>query len=365
MLKDQRGPTFDLTALLELQLVTAVIGKCGVGHDWTNQTSSLAGGLMRIHRLMVSLLPFYCSHSTWKQLVGMATAEGSEEQKDSVSSEEVFIVAQKICCNVVDYARAAMTTGRGPEHLATISCVLLTPDLTEAIFPARSTSGGDTPSNLSRPSLGMLVRHIKECTEGYLATFESCQAQSKKVGTPGAMSAEELRQLLPGSGVGIPTTQQQLVARKTLESLVQHKKLQLELYIYIIENCLYILWRHLSFYLEQCKPVDMEPDLVLPGLTSRPAMRRLQGVNETSLSSTTGQRLGPSELSEGVRSVDIERLKTNATKCLTETFFKKILDAEEAHRASNAGLVSFIEAQVRRLRRLLKLKAAQPVLHVS
>ena len=47
----------------------------------------------------------------------------------------------------------------------------------------------------------------------------------------------------------------------------------------IIENCLYILWRHLSFYLEQCKPVDMEPDLVLPGLTSRPAMRRLQGVN--------------------------------------------------------------------------------------
>lgn len=131
VLKDQRGPTFDLTALLELQLVTAVIGKCGVGmwvgvgvaalidhthtigHDWTNQTSSLAGGLMRIHRLMVSLLPFYCSHSTWKQLVGMATAEGSEEQKDSVSSEEVFIVAQKICCNVVDYARAAMTTGRG------------------------------------------------------------------------------------------------------------------------------------------------------------------------------------------------------------------------------------------------------------
>ena len=47
----------------------------------------------------------------------------------------------------------------------------------------------------------------------------------------------------------------------------------------IIENCLYILWRHLSFYLEQCKPVDLEPDLVLPGLTSRPAMRRLQGVN--------------------------------------------------------------------------------------
>ena len=65
---------------------------------------------MRIHRLMVSLLPYYCSHATWKQLVGMVTAE---ENKDSVSSEEVFIVAQKVCCNVVDYARAAMTTGGG------------------------------------------------------------------------------------------------------------------------------------------------------------------------------------------------------------------------------------------------------------
>ena len=126
---------------------------------------------MRIHRLMVSLLPYYCSHATWKQLVGMVTAE---ENKDSVSSEEVFIVAQKVCCNVVDYARAAMTTGGGvcrslvhilsslcsififlfflfcllgnlgPDHSATISCVLLTPDLTEAIFPARSTSGGTT-----------------------------------------------------------------------------------------------------------------------------------------------------------------------------------------------------------------------------
>lgn len=81
-----------------------------IGHDWTNQMSSLAGGLMRIHRLMVSLLPYYCSHATWKQLVGMVTAE---ENKDSVSSEEVFIVAQKVCCNVVDYARAAMTTGGG------------------------------------------------------------------------------------------------------------------------------------------------------------------------------------------------------------------------------------------------------------
>ena len=65
---------------------------------------------MRIHRLMVSLLPYYCSHATWKQLVGMVTAE---ENKDSVPSEEVFIVAQKVCCNVVDYARAAMTTGGG------------------------------------------------------------------------------------------------------------------------------------------------------------------------------------------------------------------------------------------------------------
>lgn len=68
---------------------------------------------MRIHRLMVSLLPVYCSQATWKQLVTMLLAEETGELKDSVSSEEVFIVAQKICCNVVDYARAAMTMGSG------------------------------------------------------------------------------------------------------------------------------------------------------------------------------------------------------------------------------------------------------------
>lgn len=365
VLKEQQGSVFDLTSLHELQLVTAVISKCGVGHDWTNQTSSLAGGLMRIHRLMVSLIPSYCSHTTWKQLVAMVTAEGVEDQKDPALSEEVFIMAQKICCNVVDYARVAMTTG-GSERAATISSVLLSPDLTDAIFPARSTSTGDASRSLSRPSLGLLVRHIRECTERYLTTFESYQAQSKKLAAAGAMSAEELRQLLPDSAAGIATTQQQLVARKTLETLVQHKKLQLDLYIYIIENCLHILWKHLSFYLEQCKPVDLEPDIVLPNLTNRPAMRRLQGTNDTSLPGIAAQRLEPVELSEGVRSTDIEQLKINATKCLTETFFKKILDVEEAQHASTAELkVSFIEAQVRRLRRLLKLKASLPVPRVS
>ena len=52
-----------------------------------------------------------------------------------------------------------------------------------------------TADTSGSPSLGMLVRHIRECTEGYLSTFESYQALSKKVGVPGAMSSEELRQV--------------------------------------------------------------------------------------------------------------------------------------------------------------------------
>ena len=36
-----------------------------------------------------------------------------------------------------------------------------------------------------------------------------------------------------------------------------------------------------------------------------------------------------SSLGDGVRTSDLEELKANATKCLTDGFFKKLLDLEE------------------------------------
>ena len=45
----------------------------------------------------------------------------------------------------------------------------------------------------------------------------------------------------------------------------------------------------------------------------------------------------PLMLSEGVTSQDLEQLKTNSVKCLTDTFFKKLLDLEEVGRGEGEG----------------------------
>ena len=47
-------------------------------------------------------------------------------------------------------------------------------------------------------------------------------------------------------------------------------------WIDIIENMLYILWRHLQYYLVHCKPVDPDISLGVQGI-DRSGPRRLQG----------------------------------------------------------------------------------------
>ena len=46
-----------------------------------------------------------------------------------------------------------------------------------------------------------------------------------------------------------------------------------------MENLLFILWRHLQYYLIHCKPVDPDISLGVPGM-DRSGLRRLQGRRE-------------------------------------------------------------------------------------
>ena len=45
----------------------------------------------------------------------------------------------------------------------------------------------------------------------------------------------------------------------------------------MVENLLFLLWRHLQYYLLHCTPVDPEPNFMLTGINQTP-MRKLQGV---------------------------------------------------------------------------------------
>lgn len=54
----------------------------------------------------------------------------------------------------------------------------------------------------------------------------------------------------------------------------------------IVEHLLYILWRHLQFYLVHCRPMKLSNEYGVKGMTDPrdPTMRRLQGYqNSTSI----------------------------------------------------------------------------------
>ena len=109
-------------------------------------------------------------------------------------------------------------------------------------------------------------------------------------------------QLLSTSGSSLPLPHQQALARRRLKQLLAATHRQIKLYAciqryhsyYLIiaagflvaltmfadiaENLLYVLWRHLQFYLVHCKPVGGATELGVGGVSfSKPAMRRLGG----------------------------------------------------------------------------------------
>ena len=109
-------------------------------------------------------------------------------------------------------------------------------------------------------------------------------------------------QLVSTSGSSLPLPHQQALARRRLKQLLTATHRQIKLYACIqrslllldyssrvffgcldnvadiAENLLYVLWRHLQFYLVHCKPVGGATELGVGGVSfSKPAMRSLGG----------------------------------------------------------------------------------------
>ncbi|XP_064397234.1 nuclear pore complex protein Nup205-like isoform X2 [Halichondria panicea] len=355
VLKEQHQ-VVTMATLQELALVTAVIGHSDVGHDWSSQMATPIGsGLVRLQRLMLTLLPQYWSKQNWKSLVNQVTqSEGGDGVRgvDLMINEDASLVVQQIATNLVSYCRVAMTIG-GTEFSSPYCRILLTPHLAEAITMPSSRATFAPMSGAHPHSLGLLIQHLKECVDGYGSSLETHQQKNRKLES-GTLGMEDVRTLLPANMTvdKLSPAQQQTVARQRLKQLVTNRKQELQHYAYLIENLLYLLWRHLQYYLVHCKPVTSDPQMV--GM-ARSSMRRLQEYGATQSGDLT---FDLSSVGEGVSAADLESLKIDIGKSLTDGLFKKLLDVEEAQFSARVELrVGFVQALVRRVRRLLKLKA--------
>ena len=86
------------------------------GQDWSpaERTTPLVSGLMRIQRLMLTLLPHFWSKQSWRAMVQLALSVEDGETQDVLLLEEASLLVQQICANIVAYCRVAMTMGGIP-----------------------------------------------------------------------------------------------------------------------------------------------------------------------------------------------------------------------------------------------------------
>ncbi|XP_002740701.1 nuclear pore complex protein Nup205 [Saccoglossus kowalevskii] len=354
-----------LPALQELALTTAVIYRTVPGGEnaYREDQSQLEyqGHISRIQRQMLSLIPRYCCLDHWtKKLknVDSSIAADGKDKKDEIS--EALL---EISSNVIAYSRAVVSMS----GLSSEQCLIL---FTASLVEARSrelhtmedmqmfsVTGGRPPS------LGVIVRFLKQCTSVFIPALESHKQYIRKLQHINELAPEELRELALSMGVSntdkMSTHQRQSLAASRLSQIVQHKAKQLTLYYYIVENSIFLLWRHLEFYFLHCQPSDSSSAMFSMPTIKSGKPRRLQGYPGLSDSEYEDSSLyeGMSKLigaMEGVTQEDLEQLKGDAIACLNEPFFEKTLKVDECYGKSRTRY-GFVPAVVRRIRRLLKL----------
>ena len=86
----------------------------------------------------------------------------------------------------------------GTELSSPYCCILLTPDLSEALSMPKAKEQflrRDLSSGMNALSLSLLIQHLKECTEGYFTALEAHQQHTRKLESGGKLSSDEMRQV--------------------------------------------------------------------------------------------------------------------------------------------------------------------------
>jgi len=211
-----------------------------------------------------------------------------------------------------------------------------------------------------RQGLGVLVTLLQHHAHLFCQGLETHHHTQGKLANVATLSLEDVQRLCAPSPVDrLSSHHRQHLARQRLTQLCATQKTQLAQYVTIVENCVYILWRHLEFFLVHCVPADARV-MTAPALARHQAgIRRLTGTPMSPLP-PGGAPPAPPGLSQaalGVSKADVEHLRSSAPAVLTDAFFKKVhmvdqgLGKERSH-------YSFSEAMVRRIKRVLKLHTA-------
>uniref|UniRef100_A0A8D3BYC0 Nucleoporin 205 n=1 Tax=Scophthalmus maximus TaxID=52904 RepID=A0A8D3BYC0_SCOMX len=296
------------------------------------------GHINRFQRLCLSLLGCLVGGERERLLkqAEIAVPGDSAEQR-----EEMEVAMQQVCANIMEYCQTLLLQSSAQ---AQFSICLFSPSGSE---PAgrdggRTDLSSTVPSMAySRaPSLGLVLYLLKNSAADFFRFHQSHRQSLGKLQSLDQLPPDELKELCQGlvSGPGgvekISSVQRSLLAKRRLVQLVNNRAKLLALCSYVIETCLFVLWRHLEYYLLHCTPTDPKNSL-LPGAS----LYR---------SRLTDDSFGVLQASRG-----LTQLKSDMVAGFGEALQRKLLEVEGLY-SQVRSRYTFIQALVRRVRGLLR-----------
>ncbi|XP_056621541.1 nuclear pore complex protein Nup205 isoform X1 [Triplophysa dalaica] len=325
------GQDMSSGALQEISLITAIISKTALpGALETGQEINSAaimeirGHIARFQRQSLSLLV---------RLAGTDRARYLKQFEDTVAPsdlaekrEEMEVAMQQICANIMEYCQTLLLQS-SPEAQFTL-----------CLFSPSASEPADVAVPSARvPSLGLVLLLLKNSATDFFRYHDSHRQSLSKLERVEQLPPEELKELcqdLVSGSAGvekISSVQRNVLAKRRLVQLVNNRAKLLALCSYIIETCLFVIWRHLEFYLLYCTPSDPKTSLL-------PGYKDVGG----------GRGLSVSRVSQQ----DLEQLQSDMAGSFNESLQRKLLEVEGLYSKSRSRY-TFIQALTRRIRGLV------------
>lgn len=338
------SPFLPLNYLKELVHVTAVIARSANQELYTTQPSVASdrdrkAHLLRIQTLMLALFPhFIISEPLMRKVKGFGASQGDarsieESFHNSEERGEAVLYVLQVAAHLLLYARNL--TGQSAPDQRNMQ-PLFRPSMATQHAHSHSTgdyssrnlglTGGGERVSEAQPALGVVVEQLVASVAHYQSQRRELEMLNRK--SLSELSPVDLQEFLPE---GMSALEQRALSVQQLKTQVQRKERELALTSYIIDNCLYLVWLHLDFYLFRGLPHPRS------------------GVN---FDSSVVQVMGvPGNSAWTVSREDISLMKQSLVSKFNDSFSKDLVDTKKYGTDMEKG---FIEALLRRIKRLLQ-----------
>lgn len=253
---------------------------------------------------------------------------------DPQTDDKVETILQifQIACNLLVHVRTAMSSKDKIDYRAT-EPVFWPGLIDQQTVDGRSGGRG----NGENPLLGHIVQQLTESVNHYHRESSLLSQLNRKISSVHSMTSSELQQFLPAGYVtndlnSLKDTR--FAAAKVIKKRLEQKTLELEYCSFLIENCLYIIWSHLDFFMLRALP---KPKQGFDFDLNKTVLASTISTKETSLMSVTCQ--------------DITILKDGLISIFNESFSKKLIATKEDVEKENK---EFVTALLRRIKRLIQ-----------